>query len=62
MDVDDEKTPAGDVVFRKQFSQASEGSHQYKIRIGEDHWILDESKETGIAAKARIFVLPTDSV
>ncbi|RMZ67820.1 pt repeat family [Pyrenophora seminiperda CCB06] len=46
MDVDDEKTPDGDIVFRKHFSHASEGRHQYKIRIGQDHWVLDESKET----------------
>ncbi|KAE8831061.1 hypothetical protein PTNB85_07648 [Pyrenophora teres f. teres] len=44
--VGDEKTPGGDIVFRKHFTQASEGSHQYKIRIGQDHWVLDESKET----------------
>ncbi|KAI1584765.1 hypothetical protein PtrEW7m1_002555 [Pyrenophora tritici-repentis] len=44
--VGDEKTPEGDIVFRKHFSQTSKGSHQYKIRIGEDHWVLDESKET----------------
>ena len=50
MDVDVQRTPSGDLVFRKEFSDVAEGSHQYKIRIGEDHWFLDESKESGMSA------------
>jgi hypothetical protein len=50
MDVED-KTASDNIVFSKEFSDAPEGSHQYKIRIGEDHWILDESKETGSSTR-----------
>lgn len=42
-----EKTPSGDLVFELKFSNIAEGSYQYKIRIGEGHWVVDESKESG---------------
>ncbi|UPX21208.1 uncharacterized protein EKO05_0011402 [Ascochyta rabiei] len=42
----EEKTPSGDMVFEHRFGNVAEGSYQYKIRIGEGHWVLDESKET----------------
>ncbi|KAJ4313080.1 hypothetical protein N0V94_007114 [Neodidymelliopsis sp. IMI 364377] len=41
-----EKTPSGDVIFRQQFGNVAEGSYQYKIRIGEGHWVVDETKES----------------
>ncbi|KAF2126034.1 hypothetical protein P153DRAFT_298733 [Dothidotthia symphoricarpi CBS 119687] len=44
--VDDEKMPSGDLVFTRHFNDVGEGSYQYKIRIGEGYWVLDESKET----------------
>jgi hypothetical protein len=47
MDVEEDKTASDNLVFSKEFSDVAEGSHQYKIRLGEDHWILDESKDTG---------------
>ncbi|KAF1847300.1 uncharacterized protein K460DRAFT_277663 [Cucurbitaria berberidis CBS 394.84] len=46
MDVEEEHTASGDVVFTKEFSNVAEGSYQYKIRIGEGHWVVDESKES----------------
>ena len=42
-----ETTPSGDLVFELKFSNIAEGSYQYKIRIGEGHWVVDESKESG---------------
>jgi hypothetical protein len=44
-----DQTASGDLVFSKEFKGVDEGSYQYKIRIGEDHWVLDESKETGMS-------------
>jgi hypothetical protein len=46
MDVAHDKTPSGDLVFTKTFTNVHEGSYQYKVRLGQDNWILDESKET----------------
>ncbi|KAH7346952.1 hypothetical protein BKA66DRAFT_433221 [Pyrenochaeta sp. MPI-SDFR-AT-0127] len=46
MSVNEEHTASGDLVFTKQFSNVTEGSYQYKIRIGENHWVVDESKES----------------
>jgi hypothetical protein len=43
-----EKTPSGDLVFEQKFGNVAEGSYQYKIRIGEGHWVVDESKESGM--------------
>lgn len=43
-----EKTPSGDLVFEQKFTNVAEGSYQYKIRIGEGHWVVDESKESGM--------------
>lgn len=49
MDVADNTTASGDPVFTKTFSNVDQGSYQYKVRLGQDHWILDESKQTGMA-------------
>lgn len=50
MNVDEENSTSGDLVFSKQFSDVTEGSYQYKIRVGEDHWVVDESREIGMLA------------
>lgn len=50
MDVAPDTTAAGDLVFTKHFTNVQPGSYQYKVRLGDDHWILDESKETGMPA------------
>ena len=47
MNVEEDKTASDNLVFSKEFSDVAEGSYQYKIRVGEDNWVLDESKETG---------------
>ncbi|EUC37203.1 hypothetical protein COCCADRAFT_1796 [Bipolaris zeicola 26-R-13] len=46
MDVADDTTASGDPIFTKTFSNVDQGSYQYKVRLGQDHWILDESKQT----------------
>ena len=48
MNVDKDAAESGDLVFRKEFANVAEGSHQYKIRVGEDHWLLDETKDSGM--------------
>lgn len=50
MNVEEERTASGDIVFTKQFDHVTGGSYQYKIRIGEGHWVVDESKESGMSA------------
>jgi hypothetical protein len=47
MNVEEDKMASDNLVFSKEFIDVAEGDHQYKIRLGEDHWILDESKDTG---------------
>jgi len=42
----EDKTPSGDFVFEQKFANVKEGSYQYKVRIGEGHWVVDESKES----------------
>ena len=54
MNVEDDKTASDNLVFSKEFSDVAEGSYQYKIRVGEDHWVLDESKETGMSTRTQI--------
>ena len=36
-----------DPVFYKEFENVAEGQYQYKIRLGEYDWILDDTAETG---------------
>lgn len=48
----EDKTPSGDFVFEQKFANVKEGSYQYKIRIGEGHWVVDESKESGVYWRA----------
>ncbi|KAF2465763.1 uncharacterized protein BDR25DRAFT_82866 [Lindgomyces ingoldianus] len=45
MSVSDSKTEAGDLVFTKQFDHVPAGIYQYKIRIGDGFWVVDESKD-----------------
>jgi hypothetical protein len=47
MTKEEDKTATGDFVFTKRFSGVAEGRYQYKIRIGDSHWVVDESKESG---------------
>ncbi|KAF2852727.1 hypothetical protein T440DRAFT_392489 [Plenodomus tracheiphilus IPT5] len=46
MDAEKAQEDSEELVFKKEFVDIAEGSHQYKIRIGQDHWVLDESTES----------------
>lgn len=46
MDADKAQEGSNDLVFKKEFVDVPEGTYQYKIRLGEDHWVLDESTES----------------
>ncbi|PSN73972.1 hypothetical protein BS50DRAFT_480905 [Corynespora cassiicola Philippines] len=46
MDASDDKTASGDTVFVRRLLDVPEGSYQYKVRIGDSHWVIDEAKET----------------
>ncbi|KAF2001547.1 hypothetical protein P154DRAFT_574894 [Amniculicola lignicola CBS 123094] len=46
MNVDDQKTDSGDLVFKLSFDHVAEGTYQYKIRTGGSHWVIDDSQET----------------
>ncbi|KAF2875163.1 hypothetical protein BDV95DRAFT_657297 [Massariosphaeria phaeospora] len=48
MDIGEERTATGDLVFTRCFNGVPLGSYQYKIRIGPDHWVLDETRETAV--------------
>lgn len=48
LDVVKDSEASEDLVFKKDFPNVAEGDYQYKIRIGEGYWVLDESKESGI--------------
>lgn len=48
MDASDDKTASGDTVFVRRLLDVPEGSYQYKVRIGDSHWVIDEAKETGM--------------
>jgi hypothetical protein len=47
LNVTNEKTDSGDLIFARQFENVDEGSYQYKIRIGDGYWVVDESKDSG---------------
>ncbi|KAH7075992.1 hypothetical protein FB567DRAFT_452479 [Paraphoma chrysanthemicola] len=45
MDVEKEQTASANLIFTRRFEGVAEGSYQYKIRIGDGHWVLDESTD-----------------
>ncbi|KAF2187467.1 hypothetical protein K469DRAFT_114231 [Zopfia rhizophila CBS 207.26] len=45
MSVEEKRADTGDLIFSRQFESVPEGKYQYKIRIGEGHWVVDETKE-----------------
>jgi hypothetical protein len=47
MDVDKDQTASANLIFTRQFDSVAEGSYQYKIRVGDHHWVVDEQKDTG---------------
>jgi hypothetical protein len=50
MAVDHEQTASANLIFTRQFKNAAEGDHQYKIRVGDGHWVVDDSKDSGTYA------------
>jgi len=46
MAVSDKKTDSGDTIFHLQLDGVAHGRYEYKIRIGDSNWTIDESKET----------------
>ncbi|KAF2819316.1 hypothetical protein CC86DRAFT_307416 [Ophiobolus disseminans] len=46
MEVDKEHQASGNLVFTRHFENAPQGDHQYKIRIGDGYWVVDESKDS----------------
>jgi hypothetical protein len=47
MTVDEEQTASANLIFTRQFNKVAEGDHQYKIRVGDGHWVVDDSKDAG---------------
>jgi hypothetical protein len=47
MNVEKEQTASANLIFTRRFEGVAEGSYQYKIRIGDGHWVLDESRDCG---------------
>lgn len=47
MEIGQEKTETGELLFYKEFDDVEEGEYQYKFRLGQgDWWVLDETAET----------------
>ncbi|KAK8253300.1 hypothetical protein IWZ00DRAFT_184017 [Phyllosticta capitalensis] len=47
MDVKQERTPSGDLVFEKKFDAVEAGEYQYKFRLGPgDWWVCDDNAPT----------------
>jgi hypothetical protein len=42
-----QKTDFGGTVFARDFDDVPPGTYQYKIRIGDHHWLIDDTKLTG---------------
>jgi hypothetical protein len=53
MDVEADQSASANLVFSRRFETVAEGSYQYKVRIGEGQWVVDESKETGMLLNSR---------
>lgn len=47
MDVKQERTPSGDLIFDKKFDAVEAGEYQYKFRLGPgDWWVCDDNAPT----------------
>ncbi|KAK7560824.1 hypothetical protein IWX92DRAFT_420294 [Phyllosticta citricarpa] len=47
MDVKQERTPSGDLIFEKKFDAVEAGEYQYKFRLGPgDWWVCDDNAPT----------------
>jgi hypothetical protein len=47
MKVEQKQTASANKIFTRRFDNVPVGDHQYKIRIGHSHWVVDESKDIG---------------
>jgi hypothetical protein len=47
MHVDEEQMASANLIFTRRFDNIVEGHYQYKIRIGDGHWVVDESQDFG---------------
>lgn len=41
------KSDTGDLVFYRQYDQLPEGKYQYKFRLGDDWWVIDDEAPIG---------------
>jgi hypothetical protein len=62
LNVTNEKTDSGDLIFARQFENVDEGSYQYKIRIGDGYWVVDESKDSGRRTLFRVTLRFPESI
>jgi hypothetical protein len=49
MRVDKDRSTSANLVFTRDFDNVPAGNYQYKIRVGEGHWVVDESKDSGMS-------------
>jgi hypothetical protein len=49
MRVDKDRSTSADLVFTRRFDNVAEGNYQYKIRVGEGQWVVDESRDSGMS-------------
>ena len=47
MSVGEDRTDAGDLVFHREYAGVEKGEYQYKFRLGEDCWTVDEGAPVG---------------
>jgi hypothetical protein len=48
MAVNEDEADAGNLIFSRRFENVAAGDYQYKIREGDGHWVVDESKDSGM--------------
>jgi hypothetical protein len=48
MEIDKDRSTTDNLVFTRQFDKVAAGNYQYKIRVGEGHWVVDESQDSGM--------------
>ncbi|KAF2736204.1 hypothetical protein EJ04DRAFT_562633 [Polyplosphaeria fusca] len=46
LEMHSEGTKSGELIFSRRFDNVPEGDYQYKVRIGEGHWVVDESNDS----------------
>lgn len=48
MTVDKDEAGSGNLIFTRRFDNVAAGDYQYKIREGDGHWVVDESKDSSM--------------